>query len=102
IILKYKNKDGIGDFEAGLQPMHQVIETVPFAPMGASSDPLIAKALEIIDASMQAPLQRQMDVARKRQQLIGLKLLEKPNKDLSNPRPLDVTRVLNGDELKLN
>lgn len=101
IILKYKNKDGVGDFEAGLEPLFQVVETIPFAPMGSSSDPLIAKALEIIDPSMQASLQRQMDITRRRHPS-RLELLEKSNKNLSNPKPLDITRVWNGDKFELN
>lgn len=101
IVLKYKNKDGVGDFGAGLNPTYQVRETVPFAPMGSNSDPLIARALEIIDPGMQAALQRQMEINRRRQPA-GLKLLEEASKDLSNPRPLDVTKVLKGNTLLLN
>jgi len=100
IILKYKNKDGGGNFVNGLTPDYQISETVPFAPMGSRSDPLIATALGVIDPSMQVEMQRQMDIGRRRQ-LPGVKLLDEANKDLSNPRPLDVTRTLNKTPLNL-
>jgi len=95
IVLKYKNKDGGGDFVTGLVPDHVVKETVPFAPMGSSSDPLIGKALGIIDPSMQTTAQRQMrTVDGRRSPATALSLLEKANRDLFNPRPLDVTELL--------
>ncbi|SFB77393.1 Peptidase family S41 [Parapedobacter composti] len=95
IVLKYKNKDGVGDFGLGIQPTYEVQETLPFAPIGSPIDPLIAKALSIIDPGMQAGLNRQMGIESQRRS-IGAGLLEAANKDLAKPRPLDVTESLKG------
>ncbi len=101
IVLKYRNRDGVGDFVAGLTPTYSVQERVPYAPMGSSDDPLIARALGIIDPSMQAALNRQMSI-RGARAVPPSSLLEAFNKGLSDPRPLDVTESLKGIPLKLN
>lgn len=94
IVLKYKNRNGEGDFVNGLTPTHQVDETVPFAPMGAGTDPLIAKALSIIDPALQAIHNRQMGINRLRETQYGISQLDEYNRSLSDPRPLDVTNTL--------
>ncbi len=94
IVLKYKNRNGEGNFVDGLTPTHAVNETVPFAPMGAGTDPLIAKALSLIDPTLQAIYSRQMSAGRARENQYGIGLLEEYNRSLDDPRPLDVTHTL--------
>ena len=52
IVLKLANKDGFGDYHDGLEADYEVDDMPPFAPLGAPEDPLVAKALSIIDPSM--------------------------------------------------
>lgn len=52
IILKLANKDGYGDYHDGLDADFEVEDMPPFAPLGSREDPLIAKALGIIDPEM--------------------------------------------------
>lgn len=94
IVLKYKNRDGVGDFVDGLIPTYQINETVPYAPMGSGSDPLIARALSIIDPALQALYNQQMSVNRMRETQYGIVELEAFNRQLSDPRPLDVTNTI--------
>lgn len=96
IVLKYTNKDGVGEFVNGLNPHYDVGETIPFAPMGSLQDPLIAKAFSIIDPSMSAALNLQMSVQADRQKQLNVKEMEAFNRDLLKPRPLDVTETLIG------
>lgn len=94
IVLKYKNRNGEGDFVTGLRPMHEVTESVPFAPMGSGTDPLIARALSLIDPALQAIYNRQMSVGQARESEYGISLLEEYNRSIEQPRPLDVTNTL--------
>lgn len=49
VTLKYANADGITDFRNGLEPDYEVVEDLLAPkPIGDTSDPLLAKALEII------------------------------------------------------
>jgi Periplasmic protease len=100
IVLKYKNRNGEGDFHDGIIPQYPVSETVPFAPMGSAEDPLIATAMGIIDPGMQALLKRQMDVDKARWPAQA-EQLEKANEELIKPRPVDVTDLLKGKTLQL-
>lgn len=101
IILKYTNRDGIGGFVNGLVPKYEVREDVPFAPMGSFEDPLIGKALTIIDPSMQAVYGQRMSIHRQRAALLNLPALEEFNREISDFRPLDVTETLKGKTLRL-
>lgn len=93
IVIKYKNSNGVGDFVNGLTPTHAVDETIPYAPMGAGTDPLIAKALSLIDPSLQALYHQQMSVNRMRETQYGIAELDAVNRKLQDPRPLDVTNT---------
>lgn len=101
IVLKYKNRDGEGDFVNGLPPTHNVSETLPYAPMGSGTDPLIAKALSLIDPTLQAVYNRQMDVNRARENQYGIGLLEDYNRRMEQPRPLDATNTLGSNKKPL-
>ncbi|MBK1441376.1 hypothetical protein JHJ32_15355 [Parapedobacter sp. ISTM3] len=100
IVLKYKNRNGEGNFVNGLTPTYEVVETVPFAPMGSAEDPLIGSALGIIDPSMRSTLSRQMSVQRQRL-AAGFGELSRMNEKVSNIVPLDVTHSLDGVPLKI-
>lgn len=102
IVLKYTDRDGVGGFVNGLTPQYDVAETIPFAPMGSGEDPLIGKALSIIDPSLQALYNLKMGTAREMGRLYNLDHLSEMNNQLSNPRPLDVTESLKGIPLKLH
>lgn len=101
IVLKYKNRDGEGDFVDGLRPTHVVEESVPFAPMGSGTDPLIAKALSLIDPTLQAIYNRQMGVGRAREDQYDIGLLNEYNRSIEQPRPLDVTNTLGSNKKPL-
>lgn len=49
IVMKYANADGYTDFEGGLTPDHAMADDILFAvPFGDTSDPMTAKAVELI------------------------------------------------------
>ncbi|WP_028295265.1 S41 family peptidase [Olivibacter sitiensis] len=54
IVLKIANSNGYGDYPNGLSPTYDVDEwdVLPFVELGSASDPLVAKALSLIDPSM--------------------------------------------------
>lgn len=96
IVLKYQNKNGEGGFVNGLTPQYAVTEqSAALQPLGAKTDPLIGKALGIIDPDMQARLSIQMSNQRPR---INSGIMELPagGKDVSNTRPLDITELISG------
>lgn len=101
IVLKYTNRDGGGGFVNGLVPKYDVGETIPYMPMGSFEDPLIGKALTVIDPSMQAVYGQTMSINRQRAALINLQQLEEFNREISDLRPLDVTESLKGKGLIL-
>lgn len=96
IILKYANRDGVGNFVDGLTPAYTVNESIPYAPMGSEEDPLIGKALSIIDPSIQALYNRRMSIQRQRALPFDMQRFEEFNLDQSRPIPLDVTETLKG------
>ncbi|MDR9417673.1 S41 family peptidase [Gracilimonas sp.] len=49
VTLKYANANGVTDFRNGLSPDYEAVEDLlAYRPIGDTSDPLLAKALEII------------------------------------------------------
>ena len=74
IVVKLADKNGEGDYDKGLSPDYEVDEfsVLPFLPHGSEEDPLIAKALEMIDPSMaeKTGIAKSM-AAQKRQRLQG-------------------------------
>lgn len=94
IVLKYFNRDGVGNFQSGLAPRYLVHETIPFAPMGSNQDPLIAKALSLIDPSTQAMFNKMMSIQRTQKSIRAFDPLVEFNKNLSDAYPLDVTESL--------
>lgn len=97
IILKYANRNGEGNFVNGLIPAHSVTETIPYSPMGSAADPLIGKALSLIDPSYQAVYGRLMSVQKSRATQLRIEELVEFNKNLVDPIPLDVTETLKRD-----
>jgi len=51
IVVKLADKDGNGDYDTGLIPDSEIDEfdTLPLLPLGDKADPLVAKALSLID-----------------------------------------------------
>lgn len=96
IILKYANRNGEGEFVDGLIPAHEVRETIPYAPMGSEEDPLIGKALTLIDPSIQALYNRRMSIQRQRALPFDMQRFEEFNIEQTRPIPLDVTETLKG------
>lgn len=101
IVLKYTDKNGMGGFINGLTPSYDVGEDLPYLPMGSEEDPLIGKALSIIDPTLQALYNLRMGVIRDTGSPFSLERFSELNNDLSNPRPLDVTESLKGTPLVL-
>ena len=99
IILKYVNRNGEGNFVNGLVPTHSATENIPFAPMGSANDPLIGKALTLIDPSYQAVYGRQMSVQKSRAAQLQIEELVEFNRNLVEPIPLDVTETLKGGRI---
>jgi len=57
IIVKLANKAGFGDYPDGLEPQYEIDEWdyLPWAPVGSLDDPLLARAISLIDPSVQPP-----------------------------------------------
>ncbi|MNE48530.1 hypothetical protein D3C80_1429980 [compost metagenome] len=54
-MFKLANKDGFGDYESGLSPQYKINELdQPLYPLGDTRDPLLLKALGLIDGGMTA------------------------------------------------
>ncbi|MGV3763626.1 S41 family peptidase [Parapedobacter sp.] len=101
IIGKYKNANLEGDFEAGLKPQYDVLESnYPYVPMGSSEDHLVATALAIIDPNMAAQLNKQMSLQPHR---TGGRALKEVNDQLQKPyKPLEVTPLHERRPVKLH
>src|SRR5690606_10698 len=68
IIIKLANADGFGDYDEGFAPteVNEVNEWryTPWEPLGSTDDPLVARALEIIDPTASSTLSKRMDIKR--------------------------------------
>lgn len=56
IIMKLANNKDFGDYHEGLVPDFLIEERPPFAPLGSANDPLVARALAIIDPGMETAM----------------------------------------------
>lgn len=100
IILKYANRDGGGNFVNGLEPNYTVSEQAPYyQPLGSSDDPLLGKALSLIDPSLQAKYGLRMSLQRDRLSRLPMNELEEFNQQQQPYRPLDVTETLRGGKM---
>jgi carboxyl-terminal processing protease len=100
IVFKYKNAAGVGDFTDGLVPQHTVAEGFPLMSMGNLNDPLIAKAMSLIDPSMVGLLQKEMTVRAGQRAVIYPEIVKETLRH--NPvRPVDGTDQIKGRKLEL-
>ncbi|MFC3198484.1 S41 family peptidase [Parapedobacter deserti] len=94
IIVKIANKNGFGDYPKGLVPQYQINEWdyLPWAPIGSADDPLLARALVLIDPSLQPRASKSMDA--KAQIARSLQAAEVPGfeDELNKPVPIDISK----------
>src|SRR5690606_23347214 len=64
IVVKLANKAGFGDYPDGLDPQYEIDEWayIPWAPIGSMDDPLLAKAISLIDPSAQLSTSKSMNI----------------------------------------
>jgi C-terminal processing protease CtpA/Prc len=81
VVLKYENADGYTDFEDGLIPDYQVTDyLIPAIPFGDLTDPLLAKAIEVITGEVStASLVKSTQVQIPREQLVSMEMKLKRN-----------------------
>lgn len=94
IIVKLANKNGFGDYPNGLDPQYEIDEWdyLPWAPIGSLDDPLLAKALGLIDPGMQPIAARTMGLkAQTARKLQAVKVAGFEDK-LNRPIPVDIGR----------
>ena len=104
IVVKLADKNGEGDYDTGLEPDYEVDEfsVLPFLPHGSEDDPLIAKALELIDPSMAAKASLAKSMAtqkKKRLQRASFKAFEPFNEE-GTFIPVQVDGTINMKRLK--
>ncbi|SEL76208.1 S41 family peptidase [Parapedobacter koreensis] len=98
IIVKLADKNGFGDYPNGLDPQYEVNETnyLPWAPIGSLDDPLLARAMSIIDPSIQPLALKSMGL--KQQTAKKLNAIELPGFEdkLNKPIPVDIGKPEGG------
>jgi len=94
IIVKLANKAGFGDYPDGLEPQHEVDEWdyLPWAPIGSSDDPLLAKALGLIDPSMQPIAAKTMGLKAQTARKLHAEKVRGFEDELNKPVPVDIGR----------
>ena len=100
IIVKLANKDGQGDYEGGLTPDHEIDEnnSLPFSPLGSAQDPLIAKALDVIDPTMaRGQLSR---TAKAPARAISFSAIGHFNERIIRPLPILIDRTIDKKRLE--
>src|SRR5690606_1997336 len=90
IVVKLADKNGNGDYDTGLIPDSEIDEfdTLPLLPLGDKGDPLIAKALGLID-----PTEVRSTLARSRTmqtEKLSLPLVKEFNEKQIKPRPVQI------------
>lgn len=78
IVVKLANRAGFGDYPEGLVPTLSVDEWkfLPWVPIGSIEDPLLSRALGLIDPALQALHGKTMQVRAERTRLLGAKPLK--------------------------
>lgn len=92
IVVKLANKNGFGDYPNGLDPQYEINEWdyLPWAPIGSLDDPLLAKALGIIDPSLQPIAAKTMSTKEQTaRRLQAVKVAGFEDK-LNKPIPVDI------------
>lgn len=94
IVVRIANRSGFGDYPDGLVPQHDINELnvayLPWVPIGSFEDPLLLRALTLIDPGMEAVANRIMSAKLRN---TSDRTLAEPSgyRDLLNPvRPVDM------------
>ena len=92
IVVKLANKAGHGDYPDGLEPQHQINEWgyLPWGPIGSLEEPLLAKALSIIDPSMQAVTAKMMSTKAETARKLRTVEVSGFEDKLNKPIPVDM------------
>lgn len=92
IIVKLANRDGFGDYPLGLEPQYKVDEWdyLPWAPIGSLEDPLLAKALGLIDPNMQPVAARTMGLKAQTARKLQAVKVSGFEDELNRPVPVDI------------
>ncbi len=92
IITKIANKNGFGDYPEGLEPQHAIDEWdyLPWAPIGSPDDPLLAKALTLIDPSLQPAAERSMSARSRTARRLNAQKVDGFEDGLNRPVPVDI------------
>ncbi len=94
IIVKLANKNGFGDYPDGLAPQYEIDEWdyLPWAPIGSMEDPLLAKAIGLIDPSMQPMATKAMEMRAQTARKLKAVKVEGFEDELNKPVPVDIGR----------
>ncbi|HWK56370.1 MAG TPA: S41 family peptidase [Parapedobacter sp.] len=92
IVVKLANKDGFGDYPDGLTPEYKIDEWdyLPWAPIGSLDDPLLAKALSLIDPSIQSLALKTMSTKAHTAQSLQAVPMAGFEDRLNRPVPVDI------------
>jgi len=92
IIVKLANKNGFGDYPNGLEPQHEIDEWdyLPWAPIGSLEDPLLAKAMGLIDPSIQPIAAKTMSIKAQTARKLQAVRVEGFEDKLNKPVPVDI------------
>jgi carboxyl-terminal processing protease len=104
IVVKLADKNGEGDYDTGLNPDVEIDEFdfLPLMPHGSEEDPLIARALTLIDPAMASKtgIAKSMDAQRRqRSQGATFKAFE-PFNQLNKHIPVQLDGTIDQDQLK--
>ena len=94
IIVKLADKNGYGDYPNGLKPQYTVDEWdyLPWSPIGSLDDPLLAKALGLIDPSMQPLAAKSMGTRAQTARALHAVKVPGFEDELNRPVPVDIGR----------
>ncbi len=100
IIVKLADKNGEGDYDQGLIPDYEIDEAdfLPLSPIGSEEDPLIAKALSLIDP-VASPQARTMTFAP-RSLLQKVSFAGELDKRIMKARPVQMDGTIDTEALK--
>ncbi len=92
IIVKIANKNGFGDYPEGLNPQYEINEWdyLPWAPIGSLDDPLLARAMSIIDPSLQPIAAKTMGTKAQTTRKLQAVKVEGFEDKLNKPIPVDI------------
>lgn len=92
IVVKLANKAGFGDYPDGLDPQYEIDEWayIPWAPIGSMDDPLLAKAISLIDPSAQLSTSKSMNIKSRTARSLQVVPVEGFEDRVNRPVPVDI------------